>query len=350
MDLKRSDAPLVSLVIPCRNEEGHIGRCICSIIAQDYPKNRIEVLVVDGMSSDATRAEAQKHMGKGLDIRIIDNFKKITPAAMNLGVINSKGVLVAVIIAHAKLDSSFLSNAVRCLAESGADGAGGLLKPLITNKSPMAEAIILAVRSPFGGGEKKYLHGKKEGFITDTLPYCLYKRGTFEKFGMFEEKLVRGQDGEYNYRILRNGGKLYFSPKIKSYYEARTSLKRLWMQHFQYGYFNPYVFENIGTMIPWRRQIPLALVAALLVSGILAIFVHLGAYVFAGVLLAYLTANILFSVLISLRKGLKHLLFLPVVFATVHFSYGLGYLAGTFDYLLVRLDLKHMVTDKPLSR
>lgn len=198
---------MVSIIISCRNEEEYIGECLESIIAQNYPKDKIEILVVDGLSVDRTREVVSQYAQENPVVKLLSNEKKVTPVAMNIGIKGAKGDIVILVNAHSILDRDFIKYNIEYCAKTGADAVGGMLNTINKDKTLFAQTIPLAADSMFGSGGKRYRSGNQEGWVKDTLPYCAYSKDIFEKIGYIDEELVRDQDEEFNYRILKNGGK-----------------------------------------------------------------------------------------------------------------------------------------------
>jgi glycosyltransferase involved in cell wall biosynthesis len=344
------DRPLVSIVIACRNEEKFIGKCLDSIIGQDYPKDKIEVLVIDGMSSDNTRGVVEGYTRDHPFVQLLENPKKLTPFAMNIGMKGSKGDVIILVNAHSILDKDFLNNSIHYLTQTHADAVGGMLNAIEERSSLMAKAIPLATNSIFGAGGKRYRSRTEEGFVKDTLPYCAYRREIIDRVGLIDEDLIRDQDEEFNYRILKKGGKIYYSPRIKSYLFIRPSLKKLWRQHFQYGYFKPLVVKKVGGIIPWRQTIPPLFVGSLILTGILSFFIEYAWWCFLLILGSYIATNLFFSSLLSAKEGFKLFLFIATSFAALHVSYGIGYIKGILDFVIGKRHLRHRPEDLQITR
>lgn len=342
--------PSISIIIACRNEEKFISKCIDSIIRQGYPKNKLEVLVVDGTSTDKTREVVKEYIPFHPFIRLLENPRKVTPSAMNIGIRNSKGDVIIFVNAHSILDKSFLEYNIDYLNRTNADAVGGMLHAIHETSSLVAQAIPLATDSFFGAGGKRYRSRLKEGFVKDTLPYCAYRREVIDKIGWIDEELIRDQDEEFNYRILKKGGKIYYTPHIKSYLFIRPSLKKLWKQHFQYGYFKPLVAQKVGGLLTWRQTIPSLFVGSLILAGILSFFTRYAWWGFLFILGSYIATNIFFSSLLSVKEGLKLFLLIAASFATLHFSYGIGYIKGIFDFILRKRHLRQRLKDLQITR
>jgi glycosyltransferase involved in cell wall biosynthesis len=344
------DLPLISIIIACRNEEKFIGKCLDSIIHQVYPKDRLEVLVVDGESTDKTKDVVKKYVQVYPFIRLLENSRKVTPAAMNIGIKNSKGDVIILVNAHSILDKSFLENSIGSLNRTNADAVGGRLKAIHEGSSLMTKAIPLATDSIFGAGGKRYRSRLEEGFVKDTLPYCAYRREIIDRVGLIDEDLIRDQDEELNYRILKKGGKIYYSPQIKSYLFIRPSLKKLWKQHFQYGYFKPLVVKKVGGIMTWRQAIPSLFVSSILLTGILSFFTFYALACFLFILGLYVITNFFFSFVQSVKKKVKLIPFVSVSFATLHVSYGMGYIKGMFDFMIAKRHLRQRLDDLQITR
>ncbi|HEC66941.1 MAG TPA: glycosyltransferase family 2 protein [bacterium] len=341
---------LVSIIISCRNEEKYIAKCLDSIIAQDYPKNKLEILVVDGRSTDETREIVKKYTEKHSFIKLLDNPRRVTPFAMNKGIKKANGDVIILVNAHSVLDENFLKYNIEYLKKTRADAVGGRLNTINDDSSIIAQAIPLAADSLLGAGGKRYRSRIEEGWVKDTLPYCTYPRKTFDKVGLIDEELIRDQDEEFNYRLLRSGGKIFYAPKIKSYLHVRPSLKKLWRQYFQYGYFKVRVARKIGAILIWRQLIPAIFVGSLIFTGVISFLSKFFLWLFLLIAGPYLFVNFGFSLSIAIKKGLRFFPVLPVVFVTLHFSYGLGFLKGIWDFVIRKKHLKQKIEDVGLTR
>lgn len=346
----KNNLSFVSIIIPCRNEEKFIGKCLDSIIAQDYPKDEFEVLVIDGMSEDGTREVVEGYVKQYPFIRLLDNPKKTTPCAFNIGVKNSKGEVIMIMGAHAKYETDYISKCVKHLIDYGVDNVGGICITLPGNSTLLAQSIALALSHPFGVGNSYFRIGSKKERYVDTVPFGCYKRELFLKNGLFDEDLVRGQDAEFNARLRRNGGTILLVPEVVSHYYARDSLGKLWKMYFQYGYFKPLIVRKVKSVFTWRQLIPAAFIASLVISAILTIAYKPFLWFFLFISGSYIITNLGFSLKISLKKGLKYSFALPLVFATLHFSYGIAYLKGSWDFVILKKDKKGKIKDMFLTR
>ncbi len=328
--------PLISVIIPCRNEEEWIGPCLESILANDYPWQRLEILVVDGMSDDGTRAVIEKYVVAHPFVLMLDNLRKITPAAMNIGIKNARGEIIFRIDAHADYPRDYISSLVRLLGESGADNVGGVSITHPGRPTVMAKAIALGLSHPLGVGNSYFRIGSSRDRWVDTVPFGCYRREVFDRIGLFDEELVRDQDDELNLRLIKRGGRIRLSPKIVCNYYARDSLGKLWQQYYQYGYFKPLVVRKVGGVMTVRQLLPPLFVLGLIVTALVAAWSWLGLAAFGVVAGSYLLAIAAVAARSVRCQGWAVAAALFCVFPALHLSYGLGYVRGFVEFLVLR--------------
>lgn len=341
---------MISIVIPCRNEENFIGMCLESIILNDYPKNYLEVLVVDGVSEDRTRDIVKIYVEKCPYIKLLNNPEKITPCAMNIGIKEAKGSYIIILGSHSKIKNNFIKLNVDSIEKNNVDCVGGVTITLPPNKTVIAQSIALALSHLFGVGNAYFRVGSNKSRYVDTVPFGCYKKELFNKIGHFDEDLARNQDDEFNLRLIKNGGKILLVPEIVSYYHARDSISKIWQMFFQYGYFKPLVAKKVGGILTWRQMIPALFVCFLLASLLISFVFKPFFWLFLLISSLYCFVNLGISLHIAMKKGWKHFLVLPIVFAAIHFSYGIGYLKGIWDFFLLRRNKKKKIADIPLTR
>ncbi len=329
---EQASVPLVSVIVAMRNEEAYIRKCLDSLAEQDYPADRLEVLVIDGRSTDGSRQIVSETGHRLLNLHLLDNEKRISPAAFNIGIKSAQGQVVTIISAHSYLAADYVSRCVEYLARTGADCVGGPIKTI--GEHPTAKAIALAMSSPFGVGDAVFRYSQKERYV-DTLAYGAYRRDVFERVGLFDEGMAGSEDDEFNYRLRRHGGKLFLTPAIRSFYYGRTSLRDLWTQYFRYGFGKVRVIQKHPTLAKVRHLIPAVFVASLVTTTALSLFNSLFALLLALILSSYVLVSLALSARIASREGWKYLPFLPAAFACLHFAYGTGLLLGVAQFLLV---------------
>lgn len=326
---------LVSVVVPCRNEEKYIGKCLDSIIANNYPQERLEVLVVDGMSEDRTREIVEKYTRQHSFIRILENPKKITPAAMNIGIKNSKGEIIIKMDAHSVYEKDYISKCVKYLEESGADNVGGVLKTFPAKDTLFAKAIAICLSSFFGAGGSYFRTGSREPREVDTVAFGCYRKKLFDKIGLFDERMAKIEDFELNSRLRKAGGKIMLFPDIKVfYYPSSDNLKDFFKHNFTDGIWSTFPLK-FSFRVSLRHLLPLIFVLSLIGSIMLSLFSKIFFLLFLLIIFLYLLINIFFSLRIAKKeKDSRLLLALPITFATRHIGYGLGSIWGLIKILL----------------
>ena len=321
--------PSISITIPARNEEKYIEKCILSILSADYPQEKIKVFVCDGLSTDNTREIVSSLSNKHKNIHLIDNEKQTTPFALNLGLKASNCAVKIILGAHAEIDKDFIKNNVSVLNDYPEVGcAGGIIENVYENES--AETIGLAMSSAFGVGNAHFRTGSKNGFV-DTVAFGAYRNEVFEKIGYFDEDLIRNQDDEFNFRVLQNGFKIYLNSNIKSMYYVRASFSKLYKQYYQYGYWKVYVNKKHKAVTSIRQLVPLFFVLFLFLGFTLSFFHWILGTLFSLGILAYIVLAIVFASQKS--KSFEKMIGIAYTFFLLHFSYGLGYLVGIFDFI-----------------
>jgi glycosyltransferase involved in cell wall biosynthesis len=326
------DLPKVSLVIPCRNEERHIGTFLNTLVKINYPKDKLEIIFVDGKSEDKTRSIVESFRDKLL-ISIIDNEKKYTPFALNLGIKNSSGDYIVILSSHTALQASFVMDNIDTIKKTGADCVGGVIKTIAPTEGVFAKAISFALSNKFGVGNSLFRTGIDKITEADTVPYGCYKRSVFTKYGYFNEHLVRNQDIEFNLRIKKSGAKIILDPKIQTIYYSRSNLKELFKQNFRNGFWVFYSLCFAKLPFSIRHTIPSIFVGCLLL-GAMFYFVDFFRVLFYLTLISYFLTNFYFSFKIARKEGFKYLIPTMLAFFTLHFSYGLGSIWGGIRYLL----------------
>jgi len=345
-----SERSFVSVIIPCRNEERFIGPCLDSVLANDYPLDRLEVLVVDGMSEDGTRAIVEDYAARHDCVRLLDNPKKSAPAALNIGIAHAKGQIVMRMDAHSHYPRNYISGLIAWQEKTGADNVGGVWITLPANDTCMAQAIAIGLSHPFGVGNAHFRIGVREPRWVDTVPFGCYRREVFDHIGVFDEELIRNQDDEFNLRLIRQGGKILLVPDIASCYFARDSLAKLAQTYYQYGYFKPPVLRKVRRIMTVRQVVPATFILTLIGSGAMALFFPTMRIVMASIVILYLIAVVGCSTMVAFERGLRYAPALCVVFVVLHMSYGLGFIKGIADFG-IRTPKRAMGTAEiPLSR
>jgi succinoglycan biosynthesis protein ExoA len=326
--------PTVSVIIPCRNERGTIVQCLDSILAGDYPADRLEILVADGASDDGTREILDAYCALRTIVRIIHNPKQTVSPGLNLAIKASASDIIVRMDAHTEYAPDYIRQCILVLEKTNADNAGGPWRTKASGFLP--EAIALAFHSPFSAGGALSRDLAYEGPV-DTVIYGCWRREKLLEFGLFDEELARNQDDELNLRITRAGGAIWQSPRIRSWYQPRSSLPALLRQYSQYGYWKVRVIQKHGSPASWRHLIPGSFVASLLGLGLAAPFCWVARALFLLEAGLYIAAN-LAATLVTCRgrKNIRYLPLTPLIFAVYHFGYGYGFLRGLIDFVLLK--------------
>ena len=309
--------PFVSIVLPIYKEEKFIEKCILSILAQDYPQDRMEVLFVDGMSPDRTREIIKSYEDVHSNFHLIDNPEKTVPFAMNKGITASKGEVIVRLDGHCVYPVNYVSVLVKYLYELGADNVGGVWHTLPANDSAECHAIAISSSHPFGVGASEHKIGSKEIKQTDTVPFGCFKREVFDRIGLFDEDLVRNQDDE-----------------LEINYTSRDSMQKMRRMYFQYGLFKPLVNKKLGAPATIRQFFPGLFVIGLILGLILSFLCCWIAWCYIGVLALYL----LIGIGIGIQKARQYkkialVWYMPYTFFNIHLSYGIGYIVGLYKVL-----------------
>jgi glycosyltransferase involved in cell wall biosynthesis len=327
------EMPFVSVIMAVRNEEGYIGPCLQALAQQDYPREGFEVIVLDGESTDATRAEAEQAAEDfGVPDAFLTNRRHTTATGLNLGLSIARGSVVIKVDGHTLVDPHFISASVEALRKSGADAVGGPIRTM--GRDPIGQAIALAVSSPFGVGDAAFRHSDKEQW-TDSVAFGAYRRAVFERLGGFDEDADRGEDDEFNYRLRDSGGRILLTPAIGSVYYARSSYAALARQYWGYGLAKAEVLRKHPGRLRWRHLVPSALVLALASTQLLSLSGPRFKRLF-GLIAAGYGAFCHCAALWIALKG-RHWRLLPLIqcaFPAMHLPAGAGFIAGNLRWFL----------------
>lgn len=318
----------ISIIIPTLNEERFISQCLDSVIAQSYPLEKMDIMVVDGGSKDKTREIVQEYHKKYENVRLLDNPGKIQSAAFNVGVKESSAPYIIRLDAHVLYDVKYVELCVEGLEENKRRGnVGGKCNIVSQNNSIWAETNAILNYSKFGIGGASFRVGVEAGNV-DTVPFGAFPRIVVEKIGGMREDLPRGEDNEFNSRIKKAGYDIYFNPQIVCTYFARPTLKASAKQMYANGMSIGILYYIDKDAIGLRHLIPLIFVLGIIFGVILSIVFGPFVYLYLIGWTLYFTCNIVASLQCSLRHGMKFLFPLTILFFVVHVSYGLGTIRG----------------------
>ncbi|MCW8812903.1 MAG: glycosyltransferase family 2 protein [Ignavibacteriaceae bacterium] len=316
-----------SIVIPTYNERDNITNCLDSILNQNYDMSLVDIVIVDGHSTDDTIDKIKEYQQKFSNISVLENPVRKTPTSLNIGIKKSNGEVIIILGAHASLDPDFIFFNNKYLNEKNLKITGGT--QINVGFTFVQKAIAMAMENPFGMGSAPYRWSRKEQFV-DTVVYAAYKRELFDEIGYFQENFSISEDSELNWRIRKAGYKIFFSPNIKSYYHPRRTVSKFVQQMFRYGILRVHMFKKHNSAVKITHLVPPSFVVTLMIILILTLFSVLNPIFLFTVLLCYFLVNLL-SVFLKISKENLH--FIPLISFIIfllHFSWGLGFIVGLF--------------------
>ncbi len=323
----------VSIVVPILNEEAYIKQFLTAVSAQDYPHNALELLLVDGCSTDQTRTLIYQSMeNSDISFKVLNNPKKITPVALNIGIKESRYNYIVRLDAHSIYPKNYISKCISYLKSTNADNVGCILKTAYHNNKEKMIASMLS--SKFGVGNSGFRTNAKSGYV-DTVPFGTFRKELFQRIGLFDERLSRNQDSEFNSRIIKSGGKIYLFDDIEITYYPRNTVKKLLAMGKKNGSWNIYTAHLCPGSMRLRHFIPFGFVLSQLI-GIISIIARwqIITFLFIGELALYLLLDLIFSIKSS--DSLKDTLVLLFLFPSFHIAYGIGSFQGLIKCLFSR--------------
>jgi len=357
-----SAPPFVSIIVPCFNEAKCIEECLDSILSQDYPLQRMEILIADGESTDGTREIVERYAAAHpeANIQVIRNPDRIQAAGCNRAIVASRGEIIVRLDAHARYQSDYVRSCVTMLESTGALIVGGAQRPAW--RTPFQRAIVAALQSPLAVGGAAYRNPNRQGFVdtvwlvaalqsplavggaayrnpnrqgfVDTVWLGAFRRNAFEDVGMFDPRAITNEDAELNHRMLRSGGKIYLSRDIVGYYYPRESLTALARQYFRYGTGRARTTLKHRRLQTLRPLAPVSLLLVLVGLAITSLFTPWAEAALATVTVVYLASLVAESTRLCIRHGFGLLPDLLAIFPTIHFAWATGFLYGLGRYAL----------------
>ncbi len=325
----------VSVIIPVLNEEKYVKNCLESILAQDYPQNHLEVILVDGNSEDKTIDIIKEYTEKYSFIKLLANEKKTVQHALNIGIKNATGKYIVRMDAHASYANDYISKSIEYLKKTKCANVGGTT--VVRGKNFIQKVIAAAYHSPFALGGSKHYDENYEGYA-DTVAWGAFERQYLLKIGMYDEKLPRSEDDDLNFRITERGDKIFVTPKIKSTYYPRDSFRGLFSQYFEYGKWKVAVIKKHHKPSRIAHLIPMLFVLFLVLGSTLSLIFPVLSSLFAGVLLLYFILDLIFSFKNPYTKDILSKICLIWAHFVIHVSYGLGFWAGIFKFFNAKFD------------
>jgi len=320
--------PSVSIIIPCYNEQPTIRKLLEAIFAQTFPRNNLELIIADGMSTDGTRAEiiAFGDSHPDLFILVLDNLKRNIPSGLNCALKKARGDIIIRLDAHSMPYPNYIELCVADLQAGLGDNVGGVWEIRPSAETWMAESIACAAAHPLGVGDALYRHTEKPASV-DTVPFGAFKRELLALIGFFDETLLSNEDYEFNARIRKSGRKVWLDSSIRSVYFARATLSGLAKQYFRYGFWKWHMIRRYPSTLRWRQGLPPLLVVSLIGLGVMGVMLPAFRVLLAVELLLYLIALTAAGVRSAYKQKKIYLVFgLPLAIAFMHICWGTGFL------------------------
>ena len=312
-------SPSITVILPILNEETDLQNCISAILQQDYA-GEIEIILALGPSKDKTNQIAQNLAAADKRIKLVNNPTGQTAKGLNLAIAESSFEIICRIDGHSEISNSYLKTAVSIMQEKGAVNVGGLMHA--DGQSGLQRTIAQAMRSKLGVGASKFHTGGKAG-PSDTVYLGTFKKSAILAAGCFDERYIRAQDWELNHRMRAQGGLIWFDPRLVVTYRPRKSLSKLAKQYFQYGRWRRVISRQHPKTTNFRYLAP---PVALVINLLSVVFGVLVAKIFFLPVLIYMTILIIGGLFIG--RNIADKLLMPIVFATMHLSWGAGFITS----------------------
>ena len=329
-------APVVSIIVPCYNEQETIGLLLEAIYGQTYPRQKMEVIIADGLSTDHTRDKIIEFHHNHLDllVTIVDNQKRSIPSGLNEALRASRGEFIVRLDAHSVPFPDYIERCQEALTSGRGENVGGVWEIQAGGSGRIARAIAQAAAHPLGVGDARYRVGGSAQLV-DTVPFGAYRRALVDRIGFYDERLLTNEDYEFNVRIRKSGGAVWFDPNIRSIYYARSTLSQLARQYWRYGYWKAKMIQRYPDTIRWRQLLPPLFVLSLFILGLVGIWSPVAGWLLSLVICLYVIVLLAAGMYSALRiKELSLFFGVPFAIATMHISWGSAFLWS----MLVRPD------------
>ena len=326
----------VTAVVAARNEESFIEQCVRSLLAQQSPPGGFEVIVAEGLSDDRTAEILERLRQEDGRLKVVTNERQIAPAGWNAAIREARGRYIAIVGAHSRYPGDYLLRCFEIAEKQHVDNVGG--PAIAEGDTYLQRANAASHHSPFSVGGASWHSLEYEGRAR-TVFGGFYRRDVFDRVGLFDERFVRDSDSEFNFRLELKGGSIWQSPAVHSWYRPRSTPGELFRQYMQYGYWKVRIMQKHGRTPAIRQYVPAIFVTALVVLLLAALTLNPVVLALLGLLLAsYAAVLILASVTTAAHFGWELLPVLPIAFASYHIGYGVGFLNGLFDFVLLKRD------------
>lgn len=321
--------PLVSIIMPCFNEEQHIVHAVDSLM-DDFVRDNAEILIVDGMSTDNTTSVVNELVKKKYPVKLMFNLGRLQCYALNMAITAAEGEFIVRVDAHSRYPEGYVKKLVHLLETTDAANVGGVMLP--KGENTVQKAIALAMQHPVGVGDAKFHLGNYQGFV-DTVYLGAFRKDIFDSVGVYDTNCRTNEDAELNIRILKNGGKIYLDSSIEVEYLPRDSFAKLALQYYRYGKGRAYTTVKHRRMTSLRQLAPPLLVLGLAASLAAAVLYNPLFLLFWGVYITAVMGAALFTPS-GKRISLKLRPLMSIAFIIMHTSWGFGFISFfTFDAL-----------------
>jgi glycosyltransferase involved in cell wall biosynthesis len=330
--------PSISIIVPCYNEETTIRHLLDSVLAQTYPREQMELVISDGLSTDRTRAviAAFQKEHSDLTVRVVDNLARTIPSGLNQAIRESSGEIIVRLDAHSMPIPEYVERCVAAHESGRGDNVGGVWEIRAGADTQIAKAISFAAAHPLGVGDAMYRLNAKAGAV-DTVPFGSFRRSLIDKIGAFDETLLSNEDYEFNTRVREAGGMVWLDPSIRSVYFSRSTLGKLAAQYWRYGFWKFKMLKRYPRALRWRQALPPLFALFLFALIVLSLFVGFARYLLAAQLICYFFALILAGLKLAIEKNTGSILFgLPLAISTMHLTWGAGFLWSGISSLFTK--------------
>lgn len=332
------ELPFVSIIVPCYNEENTIQHLLNGILSQTYPLDKLEVVISDGLSTDRTVEviEAFQKQNSQLKITVTKNQAKTIPSGLNQAIRESRGDLIIRLDAHSMPIKEYVARCVSAHQNQKGDNVGGVWEIRPSENTWVADSISYAAAHPLGVGDAMYRLNAKAGAV-DTVPFGSFYKSLIEKIGAFDETLLANEDYEFNTRVRQTGGIVYLDPSIRSVYFSRSTLKKLFIQYWRYGFWKLKMLKRYPNTIRWRQALPPLFVLSLIGLSVLSLWWQSAVYLLAAQLFLYFFILGLAGLQLAIGKKKGYLVLgVPLAIFTMHFAWGAGFLFSGISSLFYK--------------
>jgi len=319
-------ASLVSIIVPCYNEQDTVQLLLESVYAQAFPRQQLEVVIADGLSTDQTRQVIEEFCRDHPDLRVkvVDNPQRIIPAGLNQAIAAASGKYIVRLDAHSIPSPNYVTRCISNLEAGLGDNVGGRWEIRAGSDGWQARGIAAAAAHPLGVGDARYRLGGNAQEV-DTVPFGAFRRGLLDQIGWFDETLQTNEDYEFNVRVRQSGGRVWFDPEIRSAYIARKDLGELARQYWRYGFWKARMLRRYPATFRLRQMAGI-FVLSFPVLAILSIWLSWAGWLLILEIGIYLLAILAAGVQVAFRKRDLAMAFaIPLAIATMHFSWGIAF-------------------------